>query len=495
MIKKMVENYGPAEGLRGMHTCPDIGRSGSNEEIHPVEAKRSKINTHINYAPGGFSPLGLRLTKTPSFAELIETKLCKQTPSALEKRMKRNKAHSSAEKLKACNMPAFSLQIGSWKRVASFDGDVVAKCYFSKQKLVWEVLCEGLKSKMEIQWLQISAIKATFIEGRPDSLKIELEKPPMYFRESSPQPRRHTMWVSGNDFTEGQAQIYRRHILQFPEGTLEKHYEKLLQCDPRLYELSQRPFPDLNSPFFDMIPIKQNIYYQQSGNLFQTQQVLHRVPLIANTSLISSPSRHTVPYQSTSSSINALNSVYSFPMGTIDRRNMSMAPNPVMNSQRSNKELSVHSVDPATSSGLDHNILVWNQGVQNIKDFTNLWNEQLDSIAHINQQSIGINSTAHKLFNEPQSPVKADEKSLLVKASSFGSTLCEFNGVAQEAPTPEDGEYNLSNPNMLMVPKVYNRIDVHGNGAHTLSDSSSSMEPIPCYQNTDILSDSFMFRP
>lgn len=58
--------------------------------------------------------------------------------------------------------------------MALYDGDLVAKCYFTKQKLVWEVLCEGLKSKMEIQWLQISAIRATFVEGHPDCLEIEV---------------------------------------------------------------------------------------------------------------------------------------------------------------------------------------------------------------------------------------------------------------------------------------------------------------------------------
>ncbi len=30
---------------------------------------------------------------------------------------------------------------------------------------------------------------------------------------------------------------FRRHSLQFPEGVLNKHYEKLVQCDPRLKAL------------------------------------------------------------------------------------------------------------------------------------------------------------------------------------------------------------------------------------------------------------------
>lgn len=38
--------------------------------------------------------------------------------------------------------------------------------------------------------------------------------------------------------------------MKFPPGTLDKHYEKLLQCDDHLWELSQRPFPSLDSPYF-----------------------------------------------------------------------------------------------------------------------------------------------------------------------------------------------------------------------------------------------------
>lgn len=44
--------------------------------------------------------------------------------------------------------------------------------------------------------------------------------------------------------------LFRRHYVRFPPGTLDKHYEKLLQCDHRLLELSRRPFPQIGSPYF-----------------------------------------------------------------------------------------------------------------------------------------------------------------------------------------------------------------------------------------------------
>ncbi|XP_071712357.1 uncharacterized protein [Rutidosis leptorrhynchoides] len=43
----------------------------------------------------------------------------------------------------------------------------------------------------------------------------------------------------------------RRHCLQCPQGLLGKHYEKLIQCDPRLNFLSQQAEVTLESPYFE----------------------------------------------------------------------------------------------------------------------------------------------------------------------------------------------------------------------------------------------------
>ncbi|KAJ0965809.1 hypothetical protein J5N97_026947 [Dioscorea zingiberensis] len=43
----------------------------------------------------------------------------------------------------------------------------------------------------------------------------------------------------------------RRHFLQCPQGLLSKHFEKLIQCDPRLYSLSQKPEIIIESPYFE----------------------------------------------------------------------------------------------------------------------------------------------------------------------------------------------------------------------------------------------------
>jgi hypothetical protein len=48
----------------------------------------------------------------------------------------------------------------------------VAKCYFAKHKLVWEVLDEGLKSKIEIQWSDITALKMICPENEQGTLDL-----------------------------------------------------------------------------------------------------------------------------------------------------------------------------------------------------------------------------------------------------------------------------------------------------------------------------------
>lgn len=52
------------------------------------------------------------------------------------------------------------------------EGDLVAKCYFAKHKIVWEVLDGGLKNKIEIQWSDIMALKANYPDDKPGTLDV-----------------------------------------------------------------------------------------------------------------------------------------------------------------------------------------------------------------------------------------------------------------------------------------------------------------------------------
>lgn len=61
----------------------------------------------------------------------------------------------------------------TWLQYKSrYEGDLVAKCYFAKHKLVWEVLEGGLKSKIEIQWSDIMALKANCPDDGPSTFTV-----------------------------------------------------------------------------------------------------------------------------------------------------------------------------------------------------------------------------------------------------------------------------------------------------------------------------------
>ncbi|KAL7585149.1 hypothetical protein Lser_V15G46274 [Lactuca serriola] len=211
------------------------------------EYQTDSNNRNLNLHPQGGSPIGLNLRKSNSLINLVEMTLSQ------ERELHKNSSSNSKptpEKLKASNFPALLLQIGSWKRVSRNEGDLVTKIYYAKKKLVWEFLDGPLKSKIEIQWSEISAIRALIYEGQPGHLEVEINQPPQFGREINPQPRKHTQWKQSTDFTGGQASICRRHSIIFAPGVLDKQYEKLLQYDNRLFNLSQQPFPINNYSFF-----------------------------------------------------------------------------------------------------------------------------------------------------------------------------------------------------------------------------------------------------
>lgn len=65
-----------------------------------------------------------------------------------------------------------------------YEGDLVAKCYFAKHKLVWEVLDGCLKNKIEIPWSDIMALKANYPEEAPGTLEVVVSIF-LYFCETS----------------------------------------------------------------------------------------------------------------------------------------------------------------------------------------------------------------------------------------------------------------------------------------------------------------------
>ncbi|KAG6587803.1 hypothetical protein SDJN03_16368, partial [Cucurbita argyrosperma subsp. sororia] len=235
---------------------PDFQKSISGPNTLPATSSQNNpLDEH--------SPLGLTLRKTPSLLDLIQMKLSQGITSTagdsnsetfdfiVEKETEIVTMSGTTEKLKASNFPASLLKIGRWEYKSRHEGDLVAKCYYAKHKLVWEILVGGLKSKIEVQWSDIMALKANCPDDGPATLNVVLARRPLFFRETNPQPRKHTLWQATADFTGGEASMQRQHFLQCPQGYLNKHFEKLIQCDSRLNFLSRQPEIVFGSPYFE----------------------------------------------------------------------------------------------------------------------------------------------------------------------------------------------------------------------------------------------------
>ncbi|KAE8735450.1 50S ribosomal protein L35 isoform 1 [Hibiscus syriacus] len=181
----------------------------SLEEKHGPPSKRSKPSPNLQLWNSKFNPLdeprplGLTLRKSPSLLDLIQMRLSQSQTSGSSSQAEvlssgaKKEAKHAADKLKASNFPASILRIGNWKH-----------------KLVWEVLEGALKSKIEIQWSDIMAIKANCPDDGPGTLNVVLARRPLFFRETNLQPRK-THLMAGN---------FRFYRCRQPEIVLDSPY-------------------------------------------------------------------------------------------------------------------------------------------------------------------------------------------------------------------------------------------------------------------------------
>ncbi|XP_072975966.1 uncharacterized protein [Typha angustifolia] len=229
------------------------------EKCEDADPEKKVSNTDISEET---SPLGLSLTKTPSLLDSVHKILNQENVDVPSNSRQTTKSRGPIvpkddpkDDRKAVNFPAKLIMIGPWKMRSRNQGDIVVKFYIAKEKLLWEILQDGLKKKIQFLWDDISTISAVFLNEKGSNLEVELKRQPAFYQEIDPLPRRPTYWETVKDFTNGSASKWRRHYLEFDKGVLEKHYEKLLRHNPPLLALSQKPFC-CNSPFFESINLR-----------------------------------------------------------------------------------------------------------------------------------------------------------------------------------------------------------------------------------------------
>ncbi|XP_062195227.1 uncharacterized protein LOC133898524 [Phragmites australis] len=260
---------------------------------------------HEQLAPQGLTvgsgPLGLRLTKSDLLVNSIQMKLA-QAAKPKGRHTTSDDYHGVLDTrsitnptVKPSQFHAFILKIGTWEWKSRYDGDLIAKFYYTNSKLAWEILNEGLKSKIVIYWQDISALKVTCPEGGSGTLEIMLSRRPSFYKETNPQPWRNTSWLTTIDFTDGQASTHRRHVLQCAPGILNKHIVKLLSSNHRLYSLSQENTTDQESPYFEQWQSEpevlessnvQSLYRRHDYHQVGRQQIVEPVPMSIGTNAV-----------------------------------------------------------------------------------------------------------------------------------------------------------------------------------------------------------------
>lgn len=84
---------------------------------------------------------------------------------------------TTTEKLKAMNFEISKITIGEWTHKSVYPHDLIAKFYFAKKRLMWEILDEDskLKRKIEMQWSDVLSFRASFPpQNETGTLEVEV---------------------------------------------------------------------------------------------------------------------------------------------------------------------------------------------------------------------------------------------------------------------------------------------------------------------------------
>ncbi|PON48213.1 hypothetical protein PanWU01x14_238630 [Parasponia andersonii] len=107
-------------------------------------------------------------------------------------------------------------------------GDVVAKFFFGWKRMAWEIRETGLTNRIEIKWEQIVGMRVFLGDGNQlGILEVELNRPPLFFKETDPRPRRLIRGDQVPDFTDDQATNFREDynpLTQLPSAGNENQF-------------------------------------------------------------------------------------------------------------------------------------------------------------------------------------------------------------------------------------------------------------------------------
>ncbi|KAK1278953.1 hypothetical protein QJS04_geneDACA007093 [Acorus gramineus] len=131
-------------------------------------------------------------------------------------------------KLKSAHFSISFIKIGFWQKHSHFGGNLIGKFHYNWQKIMWEIVENGVKNRIVIPWNRICGIRASRPQICRSIIELELDHPPDFEIEKVSQSRKREKPEPVPDFTQEQASCCRRHWIEVPEEDFDKHYEKIL---------------------------------------------------------------------------------------------------------------------------------------------------------------------------------------------------------------------------------------------------------------------------
>ncbi|EIW57792.1 homeobox-domain-containing protein [Trametes versicolor FP-101664 SS1] len=118
-------------------------------------------------------------------------------------------------------VPCTDLTIGTWRRVASADHELIAYTCETRRCITWFVRSDGYSFKMEVPYDSITQQHFLNVSPGVGSVGFTLERPPTFYvervSESSPDVEPVRSWQLSGDWTEGsQASGILQHSLMGP---------------------------------------------------------------------------------------------------------------------------------------------------------------------------------------------------------------------------------------------------------------------------------------
>lgn len=148
-------------------------------------------------------------------------------------------------------IPVLVLKIGEFVKSSTYSGDIVACISFVERCFFWDIMWINSIVRIEIPFDEIEGLSLDFKEDNLVVFSIQLSRPPKFW-SGSMIPHQDIQWCITDDFTNGYARKFKRHILHLLQNELLDILPKLYEHEPSLCLLIQKALSKNDDPIFEI---------------------------------------------------------------------------------------------------------------------------------------------------------------------------------------------------------------------------------------------------